>query len=110
MQAWGLVHFLMFDNSGARAPALTQFIRRVGAGVAHEEAFNEVFGSVDALESPFRQYLGRPMYRMAVLGVDARVRRAALPIRVLHEAEHGEPHAPHFTWLTKARAIHPTVR
>jgi tetratricopeptide (TPR) repeat protein len=88
MQAWGLVHFLMFDNKGARASALTQYIRRIGAGAGHAAAFEEVFGSVDALESPLRQYLGSPIQSMAVLEIDVRVRREALPVRVLPHAEH----------------------
>jgi tetratricopeptide (TPR) repeat protein len=92
-QTWALVHFLMFGNEGKRAPMLDAFVRLVNTGKEPAAAFLEAFGSIDAVEGPFINYITQRAYMYREVKVDLGIERGQFPIRKLSVAESSSAHA-----------------
>ncbi len=86
-QAWAFVHFLMFGNSGARAPKINEFFRMVTSGTAPAAAMAETIGKVDQLEADFVMYVNRSIFSFAKMAADVSVKRDGFVQRPLTTAE-----------------------
>jgi tetratricopeptide (TPR) repeat protein len=86
-QAWGLVHFLIFADRGARAGGLNEFASLVSKGKDPVASFNEAFGAIQELELPFKMYLDQRAFLVSRYKVDVNVARERFPVRAMSPAE-----------------------
>ena len=86
-QAWAFVHFLMFGNSGARAPKINEFFRMVTSGTAPAAAMAETIGNVDQLEADFVMYVNRSIFSFSKMTADVSVKRDGFVQRPLTTGE-----------------------
>lgn len=87
-QSTVLLHMLLFgDDRNQRASHADAFIKHLIDGEAARSAFEESFGSPDALETEFAQYFTRPILTFRRLPADLRVRPERWPARRLTAAE-----------------------
>ena len=86
-QTWAFVHFLMFDDNGARAGKLNEFAQAVSAGKDADAAFRATLGTPESLEAPFRLYFERQVFTVRRVNVDLTMDRARFPVRRMPAAE-----------------------
>jgi TonB family protein len=83
-----LLHMLLFgDEHNQQADRLDAFIKRLMEGKSAAGAFEESFGSPDALENGFASYFTRPILTFRRVPADLRVTQDRWPARRLSVAE-----------------------
>lgn len=87
--AWALLHYLTFGNGGKNLAPFNTFSIAVGSGAEPAAALAQAFGGLPAVESGYRQYVGKSLYMYKQLDLDVDVDQAAFAARTLpvHEAE-----------------------
>lgn len=85
--SWGLVHYLMFGDNGTHRQSFDRFMSSIRAGHPAAAATEEAFGNIDALQGGFSHYYSRHLFEYLKIGVDARTKREALPVRKVAPAE-----------------------
>ncbi len=66
-ESWALMHYLLLGNEGKRQPQLGQFLNKLAAGIAAEEAFRQAFGiDLQAFEKELKNYVKRNSYPVNV--------------------------------------------
>jgi tetratricopeptide (TPR) repeat protein len=83
VQAWALVHMLMFSDSGAHSTAFQRYVNAVLTGEDPDKAFREALGPPEALDGPMASYVARSIFSYIQLPLDASVKREAFPSRTL---------------------------
>lgn len=81
-QSWALVHMLLMGDTD-RGSMLTPFIRAVASGVTPQEAWRQLSGGQQSIESAFREYVSRDRYNTFHVRFDkaiAATRAAATPL------------------------------
>ena len=86
-QSWGLVHYLLFGRPANRADAINQISKLLGEGRRSTDAITQVFGSVESLDSAYREFQRRPVTQFARLAVDTRVNRDTFALRATQPEE-----------------------
>ncbi len=86
-QTWAFVHFLMFDDKGARADKLNAFAQAVSTGKDAAAAFQETLGTAESLEFAFRMYFEKQVFLVRRVNIDLSVEREKIPVRRLSTAE-----------------------
>ncbi|MEJ7708319.1 MAG: DUF1570 domain-containing protein [Pyrinomonadaceae bacterium] len=67
-ESWALMHYLLLGNEGKRQPQLGQFLGKLAAGIAAEEAFPQAFGvDLQAFEKELKNYVKRSSYQFKSL-------------------------------------------
>jgi len=64
-QSWGVIHYLLFGRPDDRADRVNQLAKLLLGGRSSAQAIQEVFGSVEALESAYLQYQRKPITQYA---------------------------------------------
>jgi tetratricopeptide (TPR) repeat protein len=82
-QSWGVVHYLLFGRPADRADAINQISRLLAEGRTSTQAVTQAFGSVEALDTAYREFQRRPITQFARLAIDTRINRDAFGVRVL---------------------------
>ena len=83
-----LLHMLLFgDKYTQQADRVDAFIKRLMEGKSAAGAFEEAFGSPDALENDFAEYFTRPILTFRRVPADVRVTPVRWPARRLSVAE-----------------------
>ena len=86
-EAWGLVHYLMYGEKGARSNALGRYAALVINGTDPDVAFRETLGQTADLVGPVRAYVDRQVFAYVALKVDAEVKRETFAITPIPPAE-----------------------
>lgn len=86
-QTYVLVHYLMFGDRGAHTAALSRFIQLWLAGRSPDQAWNEAFGDVRAVEEGLPNYARSKILSFARLRTEAKVAAEVPAKRVLSPAE-----------------------
>jgi Flp pilus assembly protein TadD len=86
-QCYVLVHYLLFGDQGAHAPALTRFLKLWMAGGAHDQALAEAFGDVRALEGALLNYASGRLFSYSKARTESKLEGEALTTRTLPAAE-----------------------
>jgi Flp pilus assembly protein TadD len=86
-QTYVLVHYLLYGDRGAHAPALNRFLQLWLAGRAHDQALAEAFGDLAALEAELPSYATRRILSYARFEAGAAVGGEGPTVRVLAPAE-----------------------
>ena len=87
-QSWAFVHMLMFENKGARGPALNQFAHLLENGTNPAVAFKEALGPFEPLENAFSIYISRNIFSVGQVKSDLRVKREGFAVRPVPTAQH----------------------
>jgi hypothetical protein len=88
-EAWSLVHYLLFANSGAHAGDLQKYLSGILTGASADAAFVETIGRPADLQAALASYVDRSLFSYKVLQVDASVAResfAATPVPAAESA------------------------
>jgi Flp pilus assembly protein TadD len=86
-QTYVLVHYLLYGDRGAHAPALNRFLQLWLAGRSQDQALVEAFGDLAALEAALPSYATRQILSFARLHADATIAGERPAARVLAPAE-----------------------
>lgn len=88
-QCWGLMHYLLFgmEDERARSVGVTQLTKALLEGTPSTTALEQAFGSLDALDSAYRNHLKQKIFKYSRLQVDTAVISKGFPIRTLPPAE-----------------------
>ena len=85
-ESWGLVHYLLIGNNGARRPQLGRFIAAVERGAAAATAFVEIFGpDLGVLDRELRAHVTN--FRLDALQLQPEALQSKLAASRLPEAE-----------------------
>jgi tetratricopeptide (TPR) repeat protein len=85
--AWALLHYLTFGNGGRNLEAFNRFSIAVGSGAEPGAALADAFGGLAAVESGYRQYVGKSLYMYKQLDLDVNVDPTAFAARALPAPE-----------------------
>lgn len=87
-QSWALAHYLMFANDGTRRPELTEFIKRINAGAAVDQAFSASF-KTDAvtMEKELWRYITNDRYPGVIYQLPSTEGDKNLSVATLSEPE-----------------------
>lgn len=83
--AWGLTHYFLISDE--RPGQLQRYLALVGAGRAPEQAAQEAFGDVDALERDYRRYRRSPRIPTLIYRFDQAPQPGPVTIERLGQAE-----------------------
>jgi TonB family protein len=88
-QATVLLHMLLYGGGehNPRAGQVDAFLNRLRGGASPDAAFEQTFGSPDALENEFAQYFNRSILMFGRVPADLRVGKERFPARRLTAAE-----------------------
>jgi hypothetical protein len=64
-QSWGVIHYLLFGRPDDRGDRVNQLAKLLLGGRSSAEAIQEVYSSVEALESAYLQYQRKPITQYA---------------------------------------------
>lgn len=83
--AWGLTHYLLIADE--RTGQLRRYLDLVGGGRAPEQAADEAFGGIDALERDYRRYRRSPRIPTVSIRFDQAPRPGPIAIETLDRME-----------------------
>lgn len=86
-QSYVLVHYLAFGQDGANIKKLNRFIQLWLAGGTHDQAWQEAFGDVAAVEKELTGYAGRSVLTFGRLQADVNIDVQKPPARALSVAQ-----------------------
>jgi TPR repeat protein len=86
-QTYVLVHYLLYGDRGAHAPALNRFLQLWLAGRSHDQALAEAFGDLTALEAELPSYATRRILSYARFQAEATTSGGQPAVRALSPAE-----------------------
>jgi len=79
-QAWALVHFLLFFDSGAHRDKLGTFASLIQRGTGSQAAFEHAFGSSQQLQTLYSSYEKRGVYQFMRVKADLGVQHEQTPL------------------------------
>jgi tetratricopeptide (TPR) repeat protein len=85
-QSWGLVQYMMF-GARDRGAKLNDVVARLIKGTPSQTAIEEVYGSLEKLDTAARLYLGQRLFTYMRLLVESDMSATKMPVRTLTEAE-----------------------
>jgi tetratricopeptide (TPR) repeat protein len=85
-QCWGVMHYMLFGQVDQR-DRVNQLATLLLKGTSSADAIQQVFGSVDALETAYLQYQKRSITNYARLKVETNASSKSFPIRALGAAD-----------------------
>jgi len=88
-QCWGLLHYLLFGNPNeqSRATGLNTVAKALLAGTPSASALEQAYGSLDALDSAYRNHLKQRIFTYSRLQVDTGVMAKDFPSHPMTAAD-----------------------
>jgi hypothetical protein len=86
-EAWSIVHYLLFADSGAHAGHLQQYLNGILNGASPDAAFVETIGRPADLQTPIAAYVDRSIFSYQSMQVDAAVKRETFAVTPIAPAE-----------------------
>ncbi|MEZ5319426.1 MAG: tetratricopeptide repeat protein [Vicinamibacterales bacterium] len=88
-QCWALMHFLVFGDADREGSAtrLNELAKLTLQGTSSVQAVQQVYGDLDRLDSAYRTYLDRGLFRYSIMRVDARFDKKLFPLVPVPEPE-----------------------
>jgi Tfp pilus assembly protein PilF len=109
-ESWALVHYLTFGSGMGNGEKLNQFFRELQTGTEQEQAFQQVFGSLDEVEKG----LGEPMRLLAVTAAvvpdESHVDEKTFTVKKLTVAETEAELAGYHLWGHDLASARPLVQ
>lgn len=86
-QAWGVMHYLLFGRPDDRADRVNQIAKLLLAGTPSVDAIQQVFGSVDALDNAYLQYVRAGVFRYEMIKTRTVIATDTFTLRPLDASE-----------------------
>jgi len=109
-ESWVLVHYLTFGPNMGGGVKLNQFFGELQTGTEQEQAFQQVFGSLAAVEKGLDQYMMQVAFRVDVVPDESQVNEKTFTVKKLTIAETEAQLAGYHLWSHDVNSAQPLVK
>ncbi len=108
-ESWALVHYMMFGDGMDRGRKLNEFFGLLQNGADQTKAFEQVFGSPEAMDRPFDQYMRNLAFHAAVMPSSPDIKEKDFRTRKLSLAETEAELAGYHLWSRDPESAAPLI-
>ncbi len=108
-ESWALVHYMNFGEGMDQGQKLNRFFALLQDGTDQTKAFEQVFGSTEAMDGPLDRYMHSQAFHAAVFPNPPEIKEKEFTVRKLSVAETEAALAGYFLWNRNPTSATPLV-